>query len=377
MNLKFHTKSTCIGNIDAIGVVMVYEVDAPFMYNRPHFHIINPITGKNVAICANANKYADPENHNRLSSNECVILNNWMKDFHDKEQSNWDVIYDEIYHHRADLQHNAPVTRCPDYSTINEPDPLYVNCNKYELENHVNPSLGINIDGVGRIVYYELEDERLFNRPHIHILTEDHRNVQICIHTNKYADPDSCFSLTPDEVKAFNEWAKNNKNKMCIQACWQSDDERIVSWSEDEYVVPDYSTIEEPDPIEPFYAHNSRVVDAGDCGLGRTLIFHDSNTIFSNIPHFYIQSESRMIPIGLYKSEFLDPMSPRLTKWEMEVLDAQLRMKRGLGSISLWDYMVSTWIFIHGEYARKHKMPDYTNIKVHKFKFNPSKGIYY
>ena len=378
MNIQFHTELKSLGRyIDGLGFLEIYSIDAPFMYQRPHFHIIDPKSGRNIAICINTNKYADPENFDRLTSTECKLLDDWMNSLYKKGISNWDITAETVYEHRSDLKPIVPIGNKPNYTFIDEPDPIENGCSIYETVNHMNPRFINKIDNIGEIIEYEYEDERLFNIPHIHVLTFDHRNVQVCLHENKYADPDSRDRFTDSEVRIFNEWAKERGKN--LRAYWYSgEDDRIISCELDGYNVPDYSIINEPDPIKPFYEYNTRVIDIGRCESGRILMLPTLNTLFAHVPHFYIQSEVGMIPIGLFSSEFLDPTSPKLSKKEMKELKYYLRLQHGDSGINMWKYMVLTWSFVTGhKYDKNRRMPEYSNIKIHKIKFDESNRIFY
>ena len=134
----------------------------------------------------------------------------------------------------------------------------------------------------------------------------------------------------------------------------------------------DYSTILEPDPIEPYYGTTDGVIEIDNVyWLGRILIIRNfRRKMYGTIPHFVVQTVRGLIPIGLYSSVYLDPTAPTLCKSEREDLYDILSFKREMtdgSSVSTWDYMVETWNhIISSESCAKHKMPNYKNIRMHK-----------
>lgn len=234
----------------------------------------------------------------------------------------------------------------------------------------------MEIKGVGKPISYEIEDWRLFNRPHFHIYTPDERNIQICMFANKYADPENRDRLSKDESLLFNNWMKFNWKTRAYLWCANCYDNRLPIGRnmidvKDEDII-DYSIILEPDPIEPYYGTISKVIEVGsDYNVGRILIVDgESEKLYSTIPHFVVQSVKGNIPIGLYSSVYLDPQAPTLSKFEREKLQSCLSYGIELNNgstISLWDYMVESWKMIrYDPSCAKRKMPDYTKIRMHK-----------
>lgn len=388
MDNLYHTNTDYQGYIEGLGYLVAYRVDEPFFSYRPHFHIVMPESGRNVEICFKENRYANPNSKDRLTKEECEILNNWMKTICEDyfgmipwdpvECTHWAGVRDSLHiPNRAWIDERWDIQ--PDYSTIEEPRPIEEDRKPFEIPNHVNPDvfekrLQPRIKGVGQIISYELEDYRLFNRPHIHIHTDDGRNVQICMLTNKYSDPESKDRLTTEETTLFNKWINWNWN--ACSGFWNSnygEDNRIsiglIMRNRDPV---DYSTILEPDPIEPYYGTTSGVIEIDNVYmLGRILIIRNfRRKMYGSIPHFVVQTVMGLIPIGLYSSVYLDPTAPTLCKSEREDLYNVLSSKREMtdgSSISIWDYMVETWNHIYWSESRaKHKMPNYRNIRMHK-----------
>lgn len=388
MSSLYHTHADYQEYIKGLGYLMAYRVDEPYFRYRPHFHIVMPESGRNVEICFKENRYANPNSKDRLTKEECEILNNWMKTICEDyfgmipwdpvTCTYWAGVRDSLHiPDRAWIDERWDIQ--PDYSTIEEPRPIEEDRRPFEIPNHVNPNVSERrfqpeIKGVGQIISYELEDVRLLNRPHFHIHTDDGRNVQICMLTNKYSDPESKDRLTPEEVVLFNKWMSWNWNSCA--GFWEMDycDNRITigRYMLDNPSVLDYSTIFEPDPIEPYYGTNCGVIEINNIdGVGRILMVrNDYSKLYSYIPHFVIQSARGIIPIGLFSSVYLDPTAPTLSKYEREDLYDILSFKREMtdgSSISTWDYMVETWNHMrYSTSCAKHKMPNYKNIRMHK-----------
>lgn len=388
MNDLYHIATDYRGYIEGLGYIMAYRIDEPFFRYRPHFHIVMPESGRNVEICFKENRYANPNSKDRLTKEECEILNNWMKTICEDyfgmipwdpvECTYWAGMRDSLHiPDRAWIDERWDIQ--PDYSTIEEPRPIEEDRKPFEIPSHVNPDVfegrpQPEIKGVGQIITYELEDVRLLNRPHFHIHTKDGRNVQICMLTNKYSDPESKDRLTPEEIDLFNKWMNWNWNSCA--GFWNMNccDNRITIGRNmlDSPSALDYSVILEPDPIEPYYGTNCGVVEIDNIyGVGRVLMVrNDHSKMYSLIPHFVIQNIKGMIPIGLYSSVYLDPTAPTLSKYEREELHDNLSFKREMSdgsSISEWDYMVETWNHMrYSTSCAKHKMPNYRNIRVHK-----------
>lgn len=394
MKCASHLHPEYTERIDGLGYIISYYLDEPGFATRPHFHIINHITGKNVAICYKENRYADPNNPNRLTSEECKILNDWMKKIipgyhgiYDNEEhvTNWGNIRDSIHHYDNDWIFNKSFPQ-PDYSSIKEPLPIPNNF--WEIENHVNPlyklNLGNIIPGIGHVVECESEDPDMYCRPHAHIITDDGRNIELCIMDNRYANPNNPNRFRPDEISAFNNWFHSTTNIHQIQidnsyqlySAWCNNmgfDKRIDIPSPD-MACKDYSIIKEPLPIK----HNDDLVGLiciGECNdVGNIIMFErDESRLYSYIPHFYIQRFEDLIPIGIKTSIYLDLAGPRLNKDERTALYKWMKSRDRSGGfangcISNWDYIVMTYnrLFPWTQIKDSTKMPNYTRIIPHR-----------
>lgn len=78
MNDLYHTRTDMETYIDGLGYLLAYNIDEPFFYYRPHFHIIMPESGRNVEICFKENRYANPNSKDRLMEEERMIPNDYM-----------------------------------------------------------------------------------------------------------------------------------------------------------------------------------------------------------------------------------------------------------------------------------------------------------
>lgn len=387
----FHGQKEFMVYIDGLGYIISYHVDAPGFDHRPHFHVINPFTGKDCAICYKENRYADPNNHNRLTKEECKILNDWMNIVLDNyfgmipwdpvECTNWGSLRDSLHvrerewiDERWDIQ--------PDYTTIEEPLPLEFNhCQTKNHASYYSYEYMINkpIKGLGYIVSYEAEDPRLYLRPHFHILTEDGKNVQICIFDNKYADPEDDSKLSDSQAAVLNKWIEYGWHS--VIGLWRKDmlDGRTTiplslgyDWSAS---PPDYSTIKDADPIrtlDDIYGSNIDPIVIGVCeGVGKIILFNKEESLYSSIPHFFVQRlEEDLIPIGIKTSVYLDPTSPKLSKKECKELEDWMSLKRNISEsveISNWDAIVFNWNHSRWNYEPCNwKKPNYKRIVNHR-----------
>lgn len=401
----FHASYEAMDYIDGLGYLLSYHVEEPGFDYRPHFHIFNPWTGKNVAICYKENRYADPNNHNRLTKEECKILNDWMNkeisyrspfDPNNSVCNKWDGLRDSLHvPDREWIDKHLPIQ--PDYTTIEEPLPLEVK--PTDIKNHAR-SFNIiwsHIPGVGELTYYCSEDPRLYLRPHFHIVTEDGKNVQICAFTNKYADPDDNNKLSKEQCIKLNEWVNSyseeefcgrkmrTENYRLLLFNWDSDCDREFRCElpsemiNDKYKIPDYSTILDADPIKTIYdGPRTNVVTIGRChDIGNILFFLDDDSIYGHVPHFYLQRLEELIPIGIQHSIYLDPTSTRLTSNERQILYDWMKKSCspfvGKGEFTNWDFIVMAYVKSvswycndYTERARKWKMPNYKRIRQHK-----------
>ena len=377
----YHIERNALEFIDNLGYIVTYYIDEPMLDSRPHFHIFTS-DGRNVAICYKENRYADPNNHDRLSDEECKILNDWMVTIvseytgpfidHDEICNNWDSMRDSLHiQEREWINKRYPIQ--PNYTTINEPLPFYPE--PWEIEDHVKPVYGrINIDGVGKAVYYEIEDSKMYLRPHFHVVTDDGRNVEICILKNRYANPYNHNRLTEKECVAFNNWVHSKddesgySNWTRLRGLWHRSYDNRCDIPMSAKICPDFSIIEEPLPLKKFHGIIGSLITIGHCnGIGDVVMFTEGLSDYYFIPHFFIQKLEDLIPIGIKSSVYLDPSSTRLNKQEREALMEwmQTTSNARFGPISNWDRIVISWD--RGRWnTDKWKMPNYRVIRQRK-----------
>lgn len=391
----FHSETDCVEFVEGLGYIRVYRIDGPEMDFIPHFHVNNPWTGKDVAICFKDNRYADPDNNDRLTPEECKILDNWMREMTDYRSvfdpdynycNNWRALSDSMHTLNRDWIDKFLDIQ-PDYTTIKEPLPI--SKDHWEYKNHYGGNKltheDFEIKGVGNIVIYSADDPKMYYRPHAHVITYDGRNVQVCIFENRYADPDANERFNPDECIKFNEWVHGTGDYKhpgwgLMRFEWETDSRQrciIPRSALDSRNMPDYTSILEPRPIADMFNCRFDPIVVGVCNeIGKIIVFGNEITPYSNIPHFYVQRLDELIPIGILHSVYLDPTSTKLTSMErfhlMNWMLERHHVMKGL-CFSNWQYAAMSWAISDccyldetDCYYKISKMPNYNIIRTHK-----------
>lgn len=356
--------------IDGLGYITHQYIRKPMLDSVPYFNIKLFGSNKTVSICYMDNKYADPNNKNRLTDKECEILNNWTKErpYPDEDNfTNWDnlVCGTHIPQPWWDIVRDASQ---PDYSVIKEPDDV-THC-YYEIPKH-SQYFNIREESFGTIINYGIEEEDLFQRPHFHIITHDGRNVEICLFQNRYANPNNPNTLTSIELEELCKWMKDKSNLGFLRRCWDG----VIDCYDDRCTIPasakqcsDYSTIL---PAEPFVEYdmkyNPRII--GECDhVGKILVFEKDNGIQWWNNSFWIAKMEELIPIGICHSVYYDHSSKRLSAKERKLLADWMESKinTSFGKFTRWDYTMMTYEMLTGNVLKYKKIPNYRNIHVSK-----------
>lgn len=374
--MKFNPYHVCCDSwdlIEGLGIILHHYVMEPFMDSVPHFHVIVPKSNKIVSICYLNNRYADPRSKDRLTKEECEILNNWMKTIphceydEDFNLSNWKCMVDSTHIIQPwwSIVRNSEQ---PDYSTILEPLPLQHD--KYEIDKHSMYSVLHKTD-FGEFVGFSVEEEDMRQRPHFHLVLNSGKHVEICIFENRYANPNNPNTLTDQERKELSEWVKKDKaNLDVIRRCWGGSFERPY---DDRCTIPasakqctDYSEILPAKPIAEYDAKVCPIV-IGECsGVGKIIVFKEVGTLYWSLDMFWVARMEDLIPIGINHSIYCDQSCKRLSKKERNLLADWMSSKADttFGDMTNWEYMAMTYEINSGRWLESHKMPNYRNIYV-------------
>lgn len=361
--------------IDGLGIIFHNYVMEPLMDSVPHFHVMVPKSNKIVSICYLHNRYADPRSKDRLTEEECKILNDWMKTIpyceydEDFNLTNWKcmVNFTHIIQPWWSIVRNSEQ---PDYSTISEPLPL--NHDKYEIDKHCMYAIRGETD-FGKFVGFSVEDEDMYQRPHFHLVMNSGKHVEICIFENRYANPNNPNILTDQERKEFSEWVKQSKDNLnIIKGCWYGAfdgpyDERCTIPASAKQCT-DYSEILPAKPIKE-YDEKLGPKLIGECpGVGKIFVFKEIGRLYWSNNMFWVLRMEDLIPIGINDSVYYNSNCKKLSKKERNLLADWMSSKADTSfrDMTNWEYMAMTYEINSGKWLESHKMPNYRNIRVSK-----------